>query len=212
MERIPRQLPQDIRHLLPNVPIRLPIPLLSPLLSRLPPPPIRQMNPHVEFDQLSATVRRCVLAAVKLGSSGGVFRYKTKIHKVLFILAQEFEELSLLHNDFIPYHFGPWSYEVEFEIKTLVHLGFLEERVDKLDEIDGLKHTGYVYCYRLTRAGKVLAERAVKKLSPKVEKRMKELLKLGVWELIGYVLVRYPEYTSRSVYADDELLPTRRQT
>ncbi len=156
-------------------------------------------------------VRDCILAAVKLGSKGGVFMYKTKIHKVLFVLAQEFEELIPLRGDFIPYHFGPWSYEVEFEIKYLVHLGFLEERVDKLDEIDGLKHMGYVYTYRLTRVGKVLAERAVKKLSPGVRKRMKELLKLSVWELIGYVLVRHPEYASQSAYADDELLPTRRQ-
>ncbi len=164
---------------------------------------------HMELD--SRVVRDYVLAVIRLGSRGGVFRYKTKIHKTLFVLAQEFEELSWLRNDFIPYHFGPWSYEVEFEIKYLARLGFLEERVDKLDEIDGLKHAGYVYTYRLTRAGRVLAKRAVEKLSPKIKKRMKELLKLSVWELIGYVLVRYPEYASRSVHVDDELLPARRQ-
>jgi hypothetical protein len=39
---------------------------------------------------------------------------------------------------------------------------------------------------------------------------MKELLKLSLWELIGYVYVRYPEYATRSAYAD-ELLPARRQ-
>ncbi len=159
----------------------------------------------------SMVVRDYVLAVIKLGSRRGVFQYKTRIHKVLFVLAQEFEELSPLRGDFIPYHFGPWSYEVEFEIKYLVRLGFLEERLDKLDEIGGLKHSGYVYTYRLTRAGRVLAESAVKKLSPKIKKRMKKLLKLSVWELIGYVLVRYPEYTSRSVHVDDELMPSRRQ-
>jgi len=164
----------------------------------------------MEPDQLSIIARDCVLAAVKLGSRSGIFRYKTKIHKTLFILAQEFEELSQLRSDFIPYHFGPWSYEIEFTIEELVHLGFLEESVDKLDVIDGLKHTGYVYTYRLTRAGRVLAERAVEKLSPKVRKRMKELLKLTVWELIGYVYVRYPEYATRSVLTDDELLPNKR--
>ncbi len=162
-------------------------------------------------DQLSAIVRDYVFAVIKLGSRGGIFRYKTRIHKVLFVLAQEFEELSPLRNDFIPYHFGPWSYEVEFEIKYLVRLGFLEEKLEKQDEIDGLRHTGYVYAYHLTRAGRVLAEQAVKKLSPKIKKRMKELLELSVWELIGYVLVRYPEYASRSVHVDDELLPDRRQ-
>jgi hypothetical protein len=165
----------------------------------------------MESDRSVATVRDYVLAVIKLGSRGGVFKYKTKIHKVLFILAQEFEELSWLRNDFIPYHFGPWSYEIEFEIEYLTHLGLLEERVDRLDVIDGLKHAGYVYCYRLTRAGRVFAERAVKELSSKVKKRMKELLKLSLWELIGYVYVRHPEYASRSVYADDELLPARRQ-
>jgi hypothetical protein len=159
----------------------------------------------------SLIVRDYVLAVVKLGTRGGVFRYKTRVHKVLFVLAQEFEELSWLRSDFIPYHFGPWSYEVEFEIKYLVHLGFLEEKLDKLDEIDGLKHAGYVYTYRLTRAGRVLAGDIVEKLSPKIKKRMKELLKLSVWELIGYVLVRYPKYVSQSIYVDGELLPTRRQ-
>ena len=158
----------------------------------------------------SAAVRDYVLAVIKLGSRGGVFRYKTRIHKVMFVLAQEFKELSWMRTDFIPYHFGPWSYEIEFEIEYLVHLGLLEERVDRKDVIDGLKHMGYVYHYRLTRAGRVFAERAVKELNPKIKKRMKELLKLSLWELIGYVYVRYPEYATRSAYAD-ELLPARRQ-
>jgi uncharacterized protein YwgA len=158
------------------------------------------------------TLRDYVLAIIKLGSSrDGEFRYKTKIHKILFILAQEFEELSWLRSDFIPYHFGPWSYEVEFTIKELMRLGFLEEKLDERDEIDGLQHTGYVYAYRLTRAGRVLAEDIVKKLSPKIKKRMEELLKLNLWELIGYVYVRYPEYATRSVIADEELVPRRRE-
>jgi uncharacterized protein YwgA len=158
------------------------------------------------------TLRDYVLAIIKLGSSrDGEFRYKTKIHKILFILAQEFEELSWLRNNFIPYHFGPWSYDVEFKIRELVRLGFLEEKLDERDEIDGLRHTGYVYAYRLTRAGRVLAEDAVKKLSPKIKKRIKELLKLNLWTLIGYVYVRYPEYATRSVLADDELTPRRRE-
>ncbi len=169
----------------------------------------RIFHTHMESN---LTLRDYVLAIIKLGSSrDGEFRYKTKIHKILFILAQEFEELSWLRSDFIPYHFGPWSYEVEFTIKELMHLGFLEEKVDKRDEIDGLQHTGYVYAYRLTRAGRVLAERAVKKLNPKIKKRIKELLKLNLWTLIGYVYVRYPEYAARSVLADDELTPRRRE-
>jgi uncharacterized protein YwgA len=157
------------------------------------------------------TLRDYILAIIKLGSSGGFFRYKTKIHKILFILAQEFEELNNLRSDFIPYHFGPWSYEVEFTIKELMRLGFLEEKLDERDEIDGLQHTGYVYVYRLTRAGQLLAEDAVKKLSPKIRKRIKELLKLNLWTLIGYVYVRYPEYATRSVIPDDELVPRRRE-
>ncbi len=168
----------------------------------------RIFHTHMESN---LTLRDYVLAIIKLGSRDGEFRYKTKIHKILFILAQEFEELSWLRSDFIPYHFGPWSYEVEFTIKELVRLGFLEEKLDERNEIDGLQHTGYVYAYRLTRAGRVLAEDIVKKLSPKIKKRMKELLKLNLWTLIGYVYVRYPEYATRSVIADDELVPRRRE-
>jgi uncharacterized protein YwgA len=168
----------------------------------------RIFHTHMESN---LTLRDYVLAIIKLGSSGGVFRYKTKIHKILFVLAQEFEELNNLRSDFIPYHFGPWSYEVEFTIKELMRLGLLEEKLDERDEIDGLQHTGHVYTYRLTRAGQVLAEDAVKKLSPKIKKRIKELLKLNLWTLIGYVYVRYPEYATRSVIADDELTPRRRE-
>ncbi len=168
----------------------------------------RIFHTHMESN---LTLRDYVLAIIKLGSRDGEFRYKTKIHKILFILAQEFEELGNLRSDFIPYHFGPWSYEVESTIKELVHSGFLEEKLEKRDEIDGLQHTGYVYVYRLTRAGRVLAERAVKKLSPKIRERIKGLLKLNLWTLIGYIYVRYPEYTTRSVLADDELTPRRRE-
>jgi uncharacterized protein YwgA len=157
------------------------------------------------------TVRNYVLAVVKLGSSRGVFRFKTRIHKVLFLLAQELEELSWLRSDFIPYHFGPWSYEVEFVIRELVRLGFLEENVEKMDLIDGLRHTGYVYTYRLTRRGRLLAEAALDKINPSVKKRMKRLLKLSIWELIGYLYVHYPDYVTISVSADDELLPERRE-
>jgi hypothetical protein len=165
---------------------------------------------YMELDR-SEVVKDYVLAVIKLGSKDGVFRYKTRIHKVLFILAQEFKELDWLRNDFVPGHFGPWSYEVESATIALTRLGFLEEKVVKLDEIDGLKHTGYVYTYSFTRAGRVLAEDAVKKLRSEVRRKMKELLKLSIWELIGYVYVRHPEYATRSVYADDELLPTMRQ-
>jgi uncharacterized protein YwgA len=169
----------------------------------------RIFHTHMESN---LTLRDYVLAIIKLGSSrDGEFRYKTRIHKILFILAHEFEELNNLRSDFIPYHFGPWSYEVDFTIKELVRSGFLEEKLDKRDEIDGLQHTGYVYAYRLTRAGKVLAERAIKKLSPKIRERIKELLKLKLWTLIGYVYVKYPEYTTRSVLTDDELTPSRQE-
>jgi len=151
-------------------------------------------------------VKDCVLAAVKLGSGrGGVFRYKTRVHKILFLLAQEFEELRDLRGDFIPHHFGPWSYEVEFAVRALVRLGFLEEKLEEHSEIDGLPHAAYAYAYRLTRAGRALAGPAVKRLSPKIKKKMKELLKLDLWTLIGYV--KHPEYASRSVFADVELVP-----
>jgi uncharacterized protein YwgA len=165
----------------------------------------------VVHNRPSVATRNCILAAMKLGSSGGVFKYKTKMNKTLFILAQEFKELSWLRNDFVPGHFGPRSYEVESTVKELVHLGLLEKRVDRQDEIDGLRHAGYVYAYRLTRAGRVFAERTVKELNPKIKKRMKELLRLSLWELVGYIYVRHPEYATRSVYADNELLPTVRQ-
>jgi hypothetical protein len=40
---------------------------------------------------------------------------------------------------------------------------------------------------------------------------MKALLKLSLWELMGHVYARYPEYASRTVHLDDELMPTMRR-
>ncbi len=134
-------------------------------------------------------VDRYVLTIVKLGSRRGKFCCRARVYAVLFIVTREFKELAHLRkNSYIQ------SVDVYVSLKSLARLGFLEERLEMPGVIDGVAHPGYgVYTYRLTRAGHVLADEAVREVSPKIKKRMKELLRLSVWSLIGYAYVRYPE-------------------
>jgi hypothetical protein len=134
-------------------------------------------------------VNRYVLAAVKLGAERGWFCCRAKIHAVLFILSREFKELAHLRSPF-----GIENIDVNVSLKSLVECCFLEERLEIPGIIDGVKLPGYgVYMYRLTRAGRALANKAVERMSPGIRRRMKELLKKDVWSLIGYAYVKYPE-------------------
>jgi hypothetical protein len=130
-----------------------------------------------------------VLAAVRLGSRRGRFCCRAKIYTTLFTLTREFKELAHLCE-----RLGIQIVDVYASLKSLVRLGFLEERLEMSGVIDGVALPGYgVYTYRLTRAGRALADVAAREVSLKIKKRMKELLKLSVWSLIGYAYVRYPE-------------------
>jgi hypothetical protein len=132
-------------------------------------------------------VDRLVLAAVKLGSRGW-FCCRARLHVALFMLTREFEELAPLRR-----RFGLLSIDVDVSLKSLVERGLLEEKLEIPGAVDGAPLPGYgVYMYRLTWAGRILASKAVKEVSPRIRKRMKELLKLDVWSLIGYAYVKYP--------------------
>jgi len=164
---------------------------------------IHVFHKHMES---SPTLRDYVLAIIKLGSKGGEFRYKTKIHKIIFLITQEF---GLKIATFIPYHFGPWSPEVDDVLNELIREGLLKLDVSTREEIDGAKHTGKVYSFRFTKSGEVEARRALAVIQPEIRKRIEELAKWDLWKLIGYVYVRYPHYATHSAIADDELRVTQ---
>jgi hypothetical protein len=135
-------------------------------------------------------VDRYVLAAVKLGAKRGWLCCRAKIHAALFILAREFKELAHLRSSFG----GLESVDVDVSLKTLVKCCLIEEKLKTPGTIDGVKLPGYgVYMYRLTWAGRALADKVIKEMNAEVRKRMKELLKMDVWSLIGYAYVKYPE-------------------
>jgi hypothetical protein len=129
-----------------------------------------------------------VLAAVKLVAGRGWFCCRAKMHAALFILSREFKELAHLRSPF-----GIESIDVNASIRKLVEHCLLEERLEVPGVIEGVALPGYgIYKYRLTKAGRALASRAVGKMSPEVRRRMKELLKMDIWSLIGYAYVKYP--------------------
>jgi hypothetical protein len=143
-------------------------------------------------------VERLVLAAVRLGSKRGGLCCRTRIRVASFILTWEFEELAHLHDEF-----HMWTFDVDSTLKAFTKVGFLEEGLEFPGVVDGMRLPGYgVYTYRLTRAGRVLADRAVREMSPKVRRRLQELLSLDIWTLIGYAYVRYPE---QFAYGDFDL-------
>jgi uncharacterized protein YwgA len=152
------------------------------------------------------TLRDYVLAIIKLGSKGGEFRYKTKIHKIVFLITQEF---GLKMASFIPYHFGPWSPEVDDVLDELIGEELLKLDVATREEIDGAKHTGKVYSFRITKSGELETRRALALIPPEIRRRIEELAKWDLWRLIGYVYVRYPHYATHSAIADDELRVTQ---
>ncbi len=134
-------------------------------------------------------VDRFVLTAIRLGSRRGKFCCRAKVYTTLFILTREFKELAHLRN-----RLSMQIVDVNVSLRTLAEFGFLEERLEVPGVIDGVALPGYgIYTYRLTRKGRILADEAVRKACPEIKKRMKELLKLDVWSLIGYAYVRYPE-------------------
>jgi uncharacterized protein YwgA len=71
-----------------------------------------------------------------LGSRGGEFRYRTRIHKIAFLIAQEF---GLRIASFLPYHFGPWSPEVHDALAELAEEGLVRQRAAICEEIDGAR-------------------------------------------------------------------------
>jgi hypothetical protein len=131
-------------------------------------------------------LERYVLAAMKLGSRRGIFCCRAKMHATLFVLSQEFK---------LPYRsIGMHVFDLDATVETLVERGLLEERLEFPGAVDGVWFPGYaVYTYRLTKDGRLFAKDAVEKMDPRIRRRMKELLEMDLWSLIGYAYVRYPE-------------------
>jgi predicted transcriptional regulator len=123
------------------------------------------------------------------GFSGALNRSccRAKIHAALFVLAQELEELAQLRRPYV------WKTDVDIALERLVENGLLEERLEALKEIDGVRLHSRIHTYRLTRTGRIIAEDVLKEIRPKARERMRELLKMGVWSLIGYAYVQHPE-------------------
>jgi hypothetical protein len=98
---------------------------------------------------------------------------------------------------------------VDDVLNELIREGLLELDVSTREEIDGAKHTGKVYSFRITKRGEVEARRALAVIKPEIRKRIEELAKWDLWKLIGYVYVKYPHYATHSAIADDELRVTQ---
>jgi hypothetical protein len=104
---------------------------------------------------------------VKLGAERGWFCCRAKMHAVLFILSREFEELAHLRSPF-----GIENIDVNVSIWRLVKCCLLEERLKMPNAVGGIKLPGYgVYMHRPTWAGRALADKAVKEISPRIRER-----------------------------------------
>ncbi|ALL00739.1 hypothetical protein Pyrde_0689 [Pyrodictium delaneyi] len=124
----------------------------------------------------------------------GPVQGRTRMMKLLF-LAQDRARKRGIELDggfeFIPYRFGPWSYEVLMVLEELQQEGLVVEEVEETSY-------GPRFRYFLTRRGREEAEKARQKLPPEIVEELdrvyREWAQRRLIELIAYIYKKYPDY------------------
>ena len=78
----------------------------------------------------------------------GLLRGRTRCQKLVYLL-RKIQGIEFDYN-FMPYHYGPYSRDLQTDLDTLVGLDFIEEEI------------GLPYNYTLSSAGKKLAKKIEK--------------------------------------------------
>jgi DNA-binding MarR family transcriptional regulator len=119
----------------------------------------------------------------------------TRLMKYLFLIKKEYE----IENEynFIPYLYGPFSYEVLKDIEELEKIGLV--KIDK--EISEPKYSGdwqIIKIYSLTEKGKEITEKILNEIDIITKQKIKEAVetfnKYTLAGLLYYIYNKYPEY------------------
>jgi len=119
-----------------------------------------------------------------------------RIMKGLFIFSQEVKKEWLKPNslyEFMPYNYGPCSFEIYKDLRILKALGLLLS--------NQVKHQNWNY-YSLSKKGEILNKQI--KIDSRAEKFLKEIknfaTKIQFYLLLRAIYREYPDYATNSVF------------
>ncbi len=132
-----------------------------------------------------------LLAPGKSNKAGEPIEGTIRLMKELFLLKQKVPEVSY---DFVPYDYGPCSFEVYDDIKKLKKDGLIKSMPEPRNEYP---------VYTLTEKGLPLATDVFKSLGKDTKKSITEIKKaynaMSMPDLIVYVYDHYRNYATKTV-------------
>jgi uncharacterized protein YwgA len=148
------------------------------------------------------TMERLDLLALAFYLSGGRIKGLTRLHKIVFLLQEEF---GLRGYEFTPSKYGPWSRDLAEDVERLIGEGligveefsdpvysFMQENPAKL----------LVASHSLLERGRAVFERMYlenKLLALEMRRRVRSYSAVPITYLLAYVYKKYPSYASNSV-------------
>jgi len=134
----------------------------------------------------------------------------TRLDKIIFLVQKK---LELNIYNFIEYDYGPWSSEIQSDIRLLGEGGLVKIVEDKLlisveviDRTDKDEIVNTIEIYSLTPGGEKIAKEIFDKLNNNEKKILLEIKyefnKIPLTDLIKYVYEKYPEMTTKSKILD----------
>lgn len=133
---------------------------------------------------------------------------KTRFMKLLFLLRRETGFWRGSFFKFWPYDYGPYSWEVEEDIKELERNDYITVRKTRIEEYEFSEDEKVLYTYTLTSKGKALAPELLAECPPNSMQKMEKmhaLNRMPLLELLRYVYERYPKFIANSVIVEKVL-------
>ena len=151
--------------------------------------------------------RQMYLLMLLAADRGRPIKGRVRLQKLVFLIRKKIVDekglrLSDEHYRFIPYSYGPYSYEILDDVDFLKDLGLIEVKTGRNPQVNEE--------YRITEKGKDFVKKflensinagnkIIAKLYEEIENLKKKYGYLPVRKLINYVYIEYPEYTDKSV-------------
>jgi uncharacterized protein YwgA len=139
-----------------------------------------------------------VLPFLVNGSEQGqpVVKGSLLLFKEFFVFVKEIKPELDAYFKFVPYDYGPYSFQLRTNLDTLLILGLIKtERTND--------RTDYYLTERGKQKAQTLSEKIDQKTKEKIIKLRQDGTKLGYMGVLSYVYARYPEYTTASKIKDD---------
>lgn len=124
-----------------------------------------------------------------------------QIQKLFFLLDKNIaEQTDGPHFDFKPYDYGPFDKQIYLELEQLMDSGLVEISISN---DHGLR------TYRLTKKGREIGKRSLKKLSRPVQRYIRDVIdfvcSLSFAELVSVIYKAYPEMRENSVFVQEKI-------